>query len=258
MATGLSGAIVAAGHGERLRAASGGVPKPLVEVGGEALLLRQARAMIALGVRSVHVIVNSETARIMGQRALKMPAEVELCVRDTANSMESLLTLGERIAPGRFVLATVDAVLAPDEFRRFVDRAADLTNPAALERLDGALGVVKWRGDRHPLFAEVASGGLIAALGAEKTATVTAGVYLFSTGIFDHAVEARTRRLNAMRQFLGLLVEKGMRFAAIELVEVIDVDEGADLEAAHRMLARHDEAAGTATVGVRSRHRSIT
>jgi choline kinase len=244
MAMSLNGAIIAAGHGERLRAASGGVPKPLVELGGEALLLRQARTLIALGVRFVHVIVNSETARIMKQRKLELPAEVDLCVRDTANSMESLLTLDKRIAPGRFILATVDAVLAPGEFRRFVDLAVDLTNPAALERSDGALGVVKWRGDRHPLFAEVASAGQITSLGAKKSATVTAGVYLFSTEIFDHAAEARMRRLNALRQFLGLLVDKGMRFAAIELGEVIDVDEGADLEAARRMLARHDNEPG--------------
>ena len=68
MVTDLSGAIIAAGRGERLRAASGGIPKPLVELGGEALLVRQARALAALGARPVHAIVNSETAAMIRDR----------------------------------------------------------------------------------------------------------------------------------------------------------------------------------------------
>src|ERR1700720_3292620 len=111
----LNGAIIAAGRGERLRAASGGIPKPLVELGGEPLLLRQARAIAALGARPVHAIVNSETARMIRDRDLMMPPEVQFCLRDPADSMESLLTLGEHIAPGRFLMTTVDAVVPPAE-----------------------------------------------------------------------------------------------------------------------------------------------
>jgi NDP-sugar pyrophosphorylase family protein len=233
----LSGAIIAAGRGERLRAAVGGIPKPLAEVAGEALLARQMREMRAAGMAPLHVIVNSETARLMWERHLTLPGEADLLVRDTANSMESLLVLGERIAPGRFVPSTVDAVLGAGQFPAFVNRAARLTNPGA-PRFDGALGVVKWRGDKHPLFAEVTADGLIAHLGETRTDTVTAGVYLFATGIFDYSGEARGLGLSALRRFLGLLIERGMRFAAIELDEAIDVDEGADLDAAGAMLAR--------------------
>jgi NDP-sugar pyrophosphorylase family protein len=236
MARGLSGAIIAAGTGTRLRAAVDGMPKPLVEIGGETLLVRQARAMLAMGAAPVHAIVNSETARMLDERALKLPAGVELCVRDTANSMESLLTLGERIAPGRFMLATVDAVLADAEFRRFIDGALRLTDPGPPQCLDGALGVVRWRGDKHPLFAEVAADGLITALGGPESELVTAGVYFFSTRIFDYAAQARARGLDALRKFLGLLAADGMKFAAIELEGVIDVDEAADLAAARAIV----------------------
>ncbi len=232
---GLSGAILAAGRGERLREAVGGIPKPLVEVGGEPMIVRQARTMLSLGVSPVHVIVNSETAQAMRGRATALPAGVELCVRDTANSMESLLTLGERIAAGRFVLATVDAVTSAGEFRGFVARATNLTDPAAsagVHVLDGALGVVKWRGDRKPLFVRIAAGGLIASFGEDATPLVTAGVYLFSTGIFAHSAGARAAGLGAMREFLAYLLTKEMRFAAIEMKHVVDVDEGGDLETA--------------------------
>lgn len=237
MVRSLSGAIIAAGRGERLRRAVGGLPKPLVEVGGEVLLMRQVQAMLALGLEPVHAIVNSETARIMTARRINLPAAVDLVVRDTPNSMESLLTLGERLAPGRFVLSTVDVVIERDEFGRFVERACELTDPERPAHHEGALGVVKWRGDRHPLFADVAADGLIVGLNRTETECVTAGVYLFSTRIFDHAADARTRGLDAMRRFLAMLVEVGMRFAAVELAAAIDVDEGADLDAARTMLA---------------------
>ncbi len=235
--TGLSGAIVAAGRGERLRAASDGVPKPIVELGGETLLRRQARTLAALGASPVHAIINSETAAIIGQRQLAMPSDLDIIVRDTANSMESLLALGERIAPGRFLMTTVDAVICPAEFARFVARALEITDPALPDALDGALGVVRWRGDRHPLFAEVAADGLLSRLGGRETALVTAGVYLFSTRIFALAATARSAGLDAMRRYLALLIDKGMRLAAIELTGVIDIDEAADLDAARALVA---------------------
>jgi hypothetical protein len=153
--------------------------------------------------------------------------------------MESLLTLGERITTDRFVLATVDALLDPAEFHRFVTGATKVTDPAGPHCLDGALAVVKWRGDIRPLFAEVAADGLIAGLGEKTTSAVTAGVYFFSTAIFAHASEARAAGLDSMRRFLALLIRKGMRFSAIELEDVIDIDEAADLEAARTAVTRH-------------------
>lgn len=241
MVAGLSGAIVAAGRGERLRGASGGVPKPLVELGGETLLVRQCRAIAAMGARPVHAIINSETAQMISDRALVMPPELELCVRDTPNSMESLLTLGDRIAPGRFLMTTVDAVAAQTELARFAERALELTSPERLIPLDGALGVVRWRGDRHPLFAEVASDGVITAFGERECPLVTAGFYLFSTRIFAYGDMARAGGLDAMRRYLALLIDQGLRFAAVELSEVVDVDEAVDLDAARALVASQGE-----------------
>ena len=210
----LSGAIIAAGRGERLRAAADGIPKPLVEIDGETLLVRQSRAIAALGAFPVYAIINSETAGMIQDRALAMPPEVELCVRDTPNSMESLLTLGESIAPGRFLMMTVDAVATRSELTRFADHALRLTDPGGAYALDGALGVVRWRGDKHPLFAKMASDGVISALGEGESQQVTAGVYLFSTRIFSFGDKARATGLDAMRQYLALLIAEGMRFAA--------------------------------------------
>jgi len=232
----LSGAILAAGHGERLRAAAGGIPKPLVELYGEPLLVRQVRTMLSLGLRPVHVIVNSESARMMEERNIKFAAEVDLCVRDTANSMESLLTLGERIRSGTFALATVDAVGNRETFQHFFAKARGSMALNGPKRFDGILAVTEWRGDKHPLFVKVTADGRIAALGEPASALATAGLYVFSTRIFEYASEVRDLRLDALRQFLAFMLDKGMSFAAIGVNGVIDIDEGIDLEAARTLV----------------------
>lgn len=236
----LSGAILAAGHGQRLRRASGGLPKPLVDLGGQPLLLRQIDLLIRTGLNPIHVIVNSETYRLMRERQLRAPDSVELLRQDTANSMESLLSLGERIAPGFFLLMTVDAVLYASDIRSFVTNATKIiANPQS--RLDGALGVVRWGGDANPLFVRIGAGGVITAVGESQSPMVTAGIYLLSTAVFVHGAEARMRGLNAMRGFFAMLVDKGMGFAALEVPRAIDIDDAATLRAAQDMIARESE-----------------
>ena len=112
MVTKLQGAIIAAGRGERLRTSMRDeIPKPLVKLGGEAMLSRQARALLDAGADSVVAVINSETARVAGEMAIEIPTSIRLVVRDTANSMETMLALGEILEPGWFIASTVDAVI---------------------------------------------------------------------------------------------------------------------------------------------------
>jgi NDP-sugar pyrophosphorylase family protein len=219
------------------------LPKPLVEVGGQTLLARQAAAMSEAGADPVLAFVNSETARLIEQRRVELPSALKLNVRDTRNSIETLCAIGEQLFTVRFVLATVDAILPRSEFIRFVSAARQLTAPDRAGALDGVLGVVRWRGDRRPLFAEIADDGLITALGNRETPLVTAGIYLFSTAIFRFV--GRAAGLSAMRDYLGYLVKKGMCLGAIEVTGAIDVDEPQDLGAARAMLRRERAAART-------------
>jgi len=232
------GAIIAAGHGERLRTGGQSLPKPLVELAGEPLLIRQARAIIAAGAESVLAVINSETARLSAASAIEWPAGLTLCVRDTPNSMETLFALGERLSPGHFLLTTVDAITAPGELERFALGAFAMVESEP--GLDGVLGVTPWRGDRRPLFVSVGDTGLIEAFGDARASMVTAGVYVFSTRIFDFGALAREAGCGALREFLSYLVAHRVRLRAIELGETIDIDEAADLEAARAMLERED------------------
>lgn len=237
MVSGFEGAIIAAGRGERLRGAVNDLPKPLVELDGETMLVRQARMLHEAGAERVVALVNCETARLIAARALALPRWMELHARDTASSMESLFTLAEYLGDARhFLLATVDAVEQAAELGRFVARARGLT-PRAGARFDGALAVVRWRGDRRPLFAEVAPEGSIRALGERESALVTAGFYWLPAAMFELAPRARALGLDAMRKALAMALDQGMRLAAVELAAIIDVDEAADLAAERAMLA---------------------
>jgi choline kinase len=228
----LQGAIIAAGKGERLRKGGEDIPKPLVRIGGETLLARQARALMRVGAREVVAIVNSETAGIIARDHIELPDRLRLMVRDTANSMESLLELSEMLAPGNFLLATVDAIIADAELKKFIQHAYALITKGEVRGFDGVLGVVRWRGDTKPLFAKIAAGGRLVALGSDETEMVTAGVYFLPTSIFAFADNARREQLSALRRFLSMLIDNGVRLGAVELADAIDVDEAADLTAA--------------------------
>ncbi len=231
----LQGAIIAAGRGERLRNSTrDDIPKPLVMLGGEAMLSRQARAILDAGASSVVAIVNSETARIASEKKLVIanPPSVALVVRDTANSMETMLALGELLEPGWFIASTVDAVIPQTELARFVNESRKKIEECREKNLAGVLAVTRWRGEAKPLFADVTSNGLILRLGNRQTSMVTTGVYFLSTRVFDFAADARRAGLDALRRFLALIIERGMRLDAIEIEGSIDVDEAEDLDAA--------------------------
>ncbi len=235
MVKGLQGAIIAAGRGERLRNSTrDDIPKPLVKLGGEAMLLRQARALIAAGASSVVAVINSETARVAreNEMAFEMPASFRLVVRDTANSMETMLALGEVVEPGWFIAATVDAVIPQAELARFVNESRRKIEDCSEKKFAGVLAVTRWRGEARPLFADVSENGLILRLGNRQTSMVTAGLYFLSTRVFDYAADARRAGLDALRRFLALIIERGMQLDAIEIEGSIDVDEASDLDAA--------------------------
>ena len=224
---------MAAGRGDRLRISTrDDIPKPLVQLGGEAMLSRQARALLDAGASSVVAVINSETARLAKQMTLDIPPSVRLIVRDTANSMETMLALGDLLEPGWFIAATVDAVIPQMELVRFVNESQRKIEEAGDKNFAGVLAVTRWRGEARPLYADVTENGLIQRLGSGQTSMVTAGIYFLSTRIFDLAPDARRIGLDALRLFLALIIERKMRLDAIEIEGSIDVDEASDLDAA--------------------------
>jgi choline kinase len=226
------GAIIAAGHGNRLRSEHQPLPKPLVELEGRSLLERQVESLLEVGAAGVHVVVNSETASLLEKRSARLPADVALRIRDTPNSMESLFTLGETLSAGWFLMVTVDALFAEGHLLSLVEATEKMA-----ETCDGLLGITSWRGDPSALFVHLDPDNLITRLGANRSERVTAGAYFLNTRIFDFVEQARAMRLDALREFLGFLIAQGVRLKAFDMGAAIDIDEQADLAAARAMLS---------------------
>jgi NDP-sugar pyrophosphorylase family protein len=231
----LKAGIIAAGLGERL--AGGGVctPKPLVQVGGETLISRAIRAAAAAGATSVACIVNDlhpAVARYL--RSISWPVPLELVVKTTPSSMESLFFLAPFLQREPFLLLTVDTVFGVPALQKFLARVS------ALPQAQGVLALTRWIDDEKPLWAEVDRNHKILALGEDARGSryITAGYYCFKPDVFEMVDFARKRKLNALRQFLGFLLEKGYFLYGLQVPKAIDVDHPRDIQKAEIFLAR--------------------
>jgi NDP-sugar pyrophosphorylase family protein len=224
--------IIAAGHGERLRAGGLATPKPLVEIAGRPLIARAIAAARAAGAASVACIVNAETDRVrrfLENEDFGLP--VEIVQRTTMSSAESFLALRPHLESGPFLLLTVDAVLAPAAVAALVARARELPDAA------GVLGVTTLVDDEKPLWAELDDRGRIRSLGDRARAHhVTAGVYFLKPVVYALADAAQPGAWSAFRVFLGSLLEHGHALYGYDVGASVDVDRPEDIAAAERLL----------------------
>jgi NDP-sugar pyrophosphorylase family protein len=235
--------VIAAGAGERLRSGEGTL-KPLVMIGGEALVDRVLASIGELEPAEIVVIVNEQSTGVRDYVSRQpQPFPVRWIVETTASSMHSFLRIVERLAAerdeGPFLVSTVDTVAAPGEYLRFA-RAS-----AALEA-DLTLAVTGGWDDEKPLLVEVDEEGRVVAIGeaireqAERPAPgrifATAGYYAVRSTVLQEADAARADRLGALRVFLTRLVERGYAVSAVPVAPAIDVDRPADVRAAEAFL----------------------
>jgi NDP-sugar pyrophosphorylase family protein len=221
--------IIAAGLGERLRRGGYEQPKPLVPINGRPLIDYALAGIAAAGVSQVACIVNEQSCGIEAHCTSCWP---QLCFdfvrRTTPSSMESLFTLAPLLASGRFLLLTVDAVMAPSLVRDFCAATT------ARAQADGILAVTTLVDDEKPLWVRTNDAGQIIALGpdAEGSGLVTAGLYVFEPRIFAEIPAARAAQLTALRQFLGHLLARGYRLEAVSIGKSVDVDRPEDITVA--------------------------
>jgi len=234
----MKAAIIAAGKGERM--ARGGIdfPKPLVLLDGEPLIARAIRTAAGAGASSVACIVNEihpEVSQFL--RSQTWPVPLELVVKTTPSSMESLFQLSPLLSEEPFLMLTVDAVFAAGILDEFLSEAQTINNAR------GVLALTQFVDDEKPLWARVDSRYKICALGdtAAPTPYVTAGFYYFDPEIFSIIETARRNKLQALRQFLGLLLEKGYPLYGVPVSKTIDVDCPEDLRKAKDYLKKMND-----------------
>lgn len=225
--------IIAAGLGERLRAAGIVEPKPLVRVAGRPLIDYTLDAVVAAGLTEVACIVNEMSSGIEEHCRTAWPQlELSFIRRTTPSSMESLFTLSPLLRDDRFLLLTTDSIFAPAVLSAFLSRA-DQRGPA-----DGVLALADFVDDEKPLWAAVDNQRRITALGptAASSGLVTAGFYVLHPRVFDEIDAARQARFSALRQFLGHLLQRNYAVYGELVGKTLDVDRSEDIAVAEAFI----------------------
>jgi choline kinase len=234
----VKGGILAAGEGSRLQTAGGGVLKPLVEVGGRALLLRAADNLVAAGVSSLHVIVNARAAEARDRLlAEPWPVPVKVTIMSTPSSLHSLAALAPEFGEEPALVSMVDTIVPPGTATALAARAR------ARRRSDATLAITAFVDDELPLSVRL-HGDRIRELGTglPRARWATAGLYCFAPVIWPEVARAVEGATFRMRNFLGRLVADGFRLHALRVPQTIDVDRPRDVEMAERCLARWERA----------------
>ncbi len=229
--------VIAAGRGERLQAAGFARPtlKPLVRVGGRALIDRVLASIAEVSPHQIAVIVNEDSLAVKDHvSASTWPFEIRWIVETTPSSMHSFLRVIEALAAAApqaadpFLISTVDTIAPAGAYRSFADAAHRLD-------VDVALAVTREVDDEKPLLvtADAATGRVTAFNGGPWA---TAGYYSVRPSVRAEADAARSDGLTALRQFLARLLANGYRVGAVEVPAGIDVDRPYDVSAAEKFL----------------------
>lgn len=224
--------IIAAGDGARLKAAYPSLPKPLVPLSGRPLCVWVAEALFRAGLSELTVLVNSRGSAVPAALSSSLPkVRWRFLQRDTDSSWESFRLVASLLARESqdFVISTVDALVAPARIADFVREARGRASAAALA-LTGHID------DEKPLWADVGSDGLVAALGsdARQRRHATAGLYYMTRGAAQELPASSAH--DSLRGYLGGLVRGGAKVAGIDVSKALDVDRPEDLARAEDFL----------------------
>ena len=217
----MTGGIIAAGEGRRLREAGYTVPKPMVPVAGVPLIEGVIENFLAADITALTVIVNEDERGCVKWLAARFPAlDMRLIVRTTASSLESFTRVLAAAPAGPVVVSTVDAWCRPADFAGFVEAARRRPAEAMV------LAVTPLVEDESPLWAVLDGDGRIRDLGGEAGNVVTAGIYVIPERV---RALAPPPGLGRLREFLAWLVTRGEIVYGETIGRVVDVDRSADV-----------------------------
>ncbi len=226
-------AILAAGEGSRLMHEGIPLPKPLVPLGGEAMIDRLVRIFRQNAASEIDVIVNDLhpiTLRHMEELSQRFP-ELRYIVKSTPSSMHSLYELMPLLGKGRFCLTTVDTVFRESEFQDYIQQFSE-------SETDGMMAVTDYIDDEKPLYISTDEAMTITGFHDEKGGCryVSGGIY----GLSDKAFPILTRCISEgrarMRNFQRQLIADGLSLRAYPMSKILDVDHAGDIVKAEQFL----------------------
>jgi len=225
--------ILAAGEGSRLRAGGLSLPKPLLPIAGVPLIGRLLQALQQLAPEEIVCIINHQGSRVADYVQQHYPAlPMTFVQQDTASSYESFTVLCAHLVGAPFLVTTVDAVFPPDFLPQFV--AAARQQPG----MDMMLTLTTFIDDEKPLYVGLDAQQRIRQIGeaARGSAYVTSGFYYCAPSVRVACVSQAPGRVNALREFLGWLVQHGYWLQGYLAPKMIDVDRPQDIAVAEQFV----------------------
>jgi len=221
------GAVIAAGEGSRLQRPGERVSKPLVAVGGRALIGRVLENFRAAGISTATMIFHPrDEACAAWVRERFSDLSPTIVLRSTRSSYESFRVVLATAPPGRLLVSAVDSVCAPERFRKFVEDASGQPEESYV------LAVTDLVADEKPLWVRRDENGRIRAIGGSAGDAVTAGIYVVPARGRSAEMQPPPARL---RDYLGRLADAGESLVAVPIEDVVDVDRPEDVALAERL-----------------------
>jgi len=228
-------AILAAGNGSRLIQEGETRPKPLIQVGGEALIDRLLRVFMTNDATEIAVICNSQMTAVAAYlETIRKKAEIPLrvMVKTTPSSMHSLWELRYWLEDAPFILTTVDTIFQEQAFAEYVRAFRQMT-------VDGLMGVTDYIDDERPLYVNTDNALHITSFTdvSEQPHYVSAGIYGLTPRCFDILNSCIERGEQRMRNFQRALITDGFRLQAWPFTKVFDIDHVSDIRKAEQFLS---------------------
>ncbi len=227
----LTGGIIAAGEGSRLKRDGLKMPKSMVPVAGIPLIERVVSNFAKVGITRLRIIFNEddrECTTFIQERFSNL--DIQCIVKTTRSSYESFWEVGRRSGLGSILMSTVDWICPESEFRRFVDQARYCRQASVV------LAVTPLVADEKPLWVTLDPSGRVTTVGGSSGDVVTAGLYLVAGSVFAQAPHPST--LGRLRDFLAWIVDHEVPVYGVVIDKVVDVDRAEDLQLAETLLRK--------------------
>ena len=228
-------AIISAGEGSRLAQEGVQLPKPLVQLNGEAMVDRLVRIFAQNGAEKVVIIINNEVP-LTKEHMLKLQqtseVPIELIIKTTPSSMHSFYELSRYLKDDKFCLTTVDTIFREDDFAKYIEafKKSDM---------DGVMAVTDFVDDEKPLY--ISTDEQLNITGFHDAATpackfISGGIYCLTPKAITTLERCMANGLSRMRNFQRQLVADGLHLEAYPFSKILDVDHAEDIKKAEAFL----------------------
>lgn len=229
-------AIIAAGEGSRLSQEGVTLPKPLVRIGGEAMIDRLLRIFAANDADEIVVIVNRlhpETEHHLRLlQAGSWRGRLHIVVKTTPSSMHSFFEISPFLSDAPFCLTTVDTIFREEEFADYIEQFRRST-------ADGLMAVTDFIDDEKPLYVGTDNDLNITGFFDENKDCqyISGGIYCLQPQAIETLRRCVASGQSRMRNFQRQLVKDGLALRAHVFSKILDVDHATDIRKAESFLS---------------------